>query len=429
MNFQDWTEKARVVETEIAAAGSIERKPLTTALCRLHLLALEAPLAVYSAYERIQEAVLRKQTIARMKQIANGNHRWTPSANNAAVWMTALATQIRAVDELLYSEAPTDFGDPDSELDDWRCPSTGMTVVPCPNKLPPARLEGRPYLKRGILRHRLLPREVGGLEVLPVRLDLREYGAKSGFAASLFSNLRLETRETRPGNFIADSVTFDDADKTLADQIDESMNADCAGIVWPELTIDAVTRSKICALLKDRTIAEDDEFPLHWVVAGSWHEPIEGGFANRATILDGYGRVMRSFDKVVPFRDDAGRLEDITSGDCIPILIGEKKLIALAICRDFCDRASQTSPFVALPVDLFVVPSMGKDTTMIAHLNMASEVQAKTGALAFVVQQTDVRQATGGELGFVLPMPPSLKYVNHNSLKINHKWSFSSEPD
>ncbi|MGY2811946.1 hypothetical protein [Bradyrhizobium sp. USDA 4506] len=424
MNFKDWTDKARSLESELASTSSIERKPLTTALSRLHLLACEAPIAVLSAYERIQEAPLRRLVAARMEWIVRGDHRWTPDSDAAAVWMMALAVQIRAVDDLLYTTAPTDFGDPDSGLDDWRCPVTGMIVVPRPRNLPPSRLDGRPYLKRGTLRHRLLPREVGGLDVLPLRVDLRASGEKNGLAASLFSNLRLTTRQTREGNFIAESVSFDDIEATLDAQIDQSMQHGCAGVVWPELTIDPAIRSRICGMLKERTIIKEDKFPLHWLVAGSWHELTDRGFANRATVLDGYGRVLHRFDKVIAARDEDGRLEDIVSGEYIPVLITETKLIGLAICRDFCDRASQTSPYLALPVDLFVVPSMGEDSTMTAHLNVAAEVQAKTGALAFVVQQTDTRQATERELGFVLPMPPSPGSIASKSLKVKNKWIF-----
>ncbi|MCA1536148.1 hypothetical protein I6F21_26820 [Bradyrhizobium sp. NBAIM03] len=427
MNFQEWIDKARNLEAEIAAAPSIEKKPLTTVLCRLHLLACEAPIPVLAAYERLSEATLKHLTGRRIETMTRGTHRWTPRSLSPEDWMLSLGSQIRAVDEYLYTTSGTDFGDPDSELDEWRCPSTNMLVVPRPRNLQDSRLAGRPYLKRGILRHRLLPSEVGGLEVVPIRIDLREAGEKSGVAASLFSNLQLFTRETREGNFIAENVTFDDIDETLDNQIEQSMSNGCAGIVWPELTIDQSTRLKICDLLRKRTIASDDEFPLHWLLAGSWHEETDVGYFNRATVLDGYGRVIRSFDKIVPARDEKGRLEDIRSGECIPVLITDSQLIGLAICRDFCDRASMTSPYLTLPVDFFAVPSMGEESTMVAHLNVAAEVQAKTGARALVVQQTDARLASQKELGYVLPLPPSPASISVNSLKSLMKWQFVSE--
>lgn len=427
MNFQEWIDKARDLEAEIAASPSIEKKPLTVILCRLHLLACEAPLPVQAAYERLAESQLRQQAARRIEAMTRGIHRWTlPNTSTAEAWMSSLAAQIRAVDELLYTTAGTDFGDPDSELEDWRCSSTKMLVVPRPKNLPESRLNGRPYLKRGTLRHRLLPPEVGGLEIVPVRIDLRALGTKSGIAASLFSNLQLATHQTREGNFIADGIAADDVDGTLANHIRRSMEGDCAGIVWPELTIDPEARRKICELLRQR-IVEEDELPLHWVLAGSWHEETGTGYVNRARVLDGYGRELKTFDKIVPARDEAGRLEDIKSGEFIPVVITDHQVIAMAICRDFCDRASVVSPYLTLQVDFFVVPSMGEKSTMLAHLNVAAEVQAKTGARALVVQQTDARLASENELGYVLPMPQAPAGIQVNSLKSKAEWQSVSE--
>jgi len=423
MNFKEWIAEAKVAEAEIAFGFVLERAPLTAALARLHLAAFAAPYTVLDAYRRIGEDRLRKAAVRQMERLVRGDFRWTPTADSADEWIWALAVQIRAVDELLYNTAPTDFGDPPEDLEDWRCAVSGMYVVPREKRLDAQHLDGRPYLKRGTLRHRIVPPEVGGLEVKLLRLDLRERGGQSGAAAALFANLRLSTRESSPGNFLAEAVSFDDAEITLKEQVDQSLDSGCAGVVWPELTVDGSARRKISDLLRDRTVEGEDEFPLQWVVAGSWHELEGDSFRNRATVLDGYGRTVHRYDKIVPAQDNSGRFEDIRPGDHIPILVTDTALIALAVCRDFCDRASVDSPYLRLPVDLFVVPSMGQASTMSAHQNVAAEVQAKTGALTFVVQQTDIREATERELGFVLPMLGAPASVSAKSLKTKEIWS------
>ncbi|MET4214213.1 hypothetical protein [Bradyrhizobium sp. LA2.1] len=427
MNFSDWIAAAKAVEADIAKDFVLQRGPMMTALVRLHLLACEAPLVILDAYRRLVERTLRIATSRRIDRLFAGHLRWTPTTQNPDDWILALAVQIRAIDELLYNSVQTDFGDPAEDLSDWRCPETGMFVVPRERRLEDAQLEGRRYLKRGMLRHRIIPPEVGGFEVRLLRIDLRERGEKSGAAASLFANLRLSTRETRANNFIAHAVSFDDAENTLVEQITQSVDSGCAGVVWPELTVDESTRRQIADLLRERTVLGEDEFPLHWLVAGSWHEPEDAIFRNRATVLDGYGRTLHRYDKIIPAQDRSGRFEDIRPGDHIPILVTDTTLVALAVCRDFCDRATIQSPYLGLPVDLFVVPSIGGASTMAAHLNVAAEVKAKTGALTFVVQQTDFREAANSEFGFVLPMPEAPAEMSLKSLESKEIWSLHQD--
>ena len=79
---------------------------------------------------------------------------------------------------------------------------------------------------------------------------------------------------------------------------------------------------------------------------------------------------------------------------------------ASAICKDFCDRAV-ASPFAELPVDLILVPSMGRASTLAGHLANAENLRLRTGTIVFVVQQlpgTTADPAQAGEeiLGHVL---------------------------
>ena len=60
--------------------------------------------------------------------------------------------------------------------------------------------------------------------------------------------------------------------------------------------------------------------------------------------------------------------------------------MGFAICKDFCDRAVAL-PFAELPVDLMLVPSIGRTSTLAGHLANVEDLRLRTGAVVLVVQQ------------------------------------------
>lgn len=71
-------------------------------------------------------------------------------------------------------------------------------------------------------------------------------------------------------------------------------------------------------------------------------------------------------------------------------------MVAIGICRDFCERIDPNpNPFAALDADLFLIPSMGNKTTMRGHLETAREIALKYRASAFVAQQSESKRPAG----------------------------------
>jgi predicted amidohydrolase len=181
----------------------------------------------------------------------------------------------------------------------------------------------------------------------------------------------------------------------------------CFAAVWPELTMPPDARQALARQLAFEALRHGPDRPLRLVVAGSWHEPREeGGWSNLARILGRTGEVLCSYAKFSAFHDEAWGEEAILRGDELPVVVTGDLVVGLAICKDFCDRAV-ASPFADLPVDLILVPSMGRASTLAGHLANAENLRLRTGTIVFVVQQlpgttANPAQAGGEILGHVL---------------------------
>jgi predicted amidohydrolase len=131
-----------------------------------------------------------------------------------------------------------------------------------------------------------------------------------------------------------------------------------------------------------------DHNDLQVLVAGSWHVERGGKWWNSAPILDGYGKVLATYEKLTPFYSAGIGYEDVTLGAGIPVIVTDDYVVAIAICKDFCDL-SRVADLAQLDVDLFLVPSMGGDSTMSGHQTMAKHLTVQRGSRAFVVQQPE----------------------------------------
>ncbi|GGF18091.1 hypothetical protein GCM10011611_24920 [Aliidongia dinghuensis] len=95
---------------------------------------------------------------------------------------------------------------------------------------------------------------------------------------------------------------------------------------------------------------------------------------------------MFAFGKNRRFSFD-GLTEDINVYGKVHIIATDRELIALAICKDFCDKA-RAVPAISLDVDLVLVLSMGRPNTMTAHRDVADDMKVRFGTRTVIVQQS-----------------------------------------
>ncbi len=224
------------------------------------------------------------------------------------------------------------------------------------------------------------------------------------FGGALFRGLDLEESEgLDEDRFLISGVVCADQLSALNDGIAQAHSDACAVLTFPELTIPPDLRERIRDALQigDARVAGTDGVPhlIPLVVAGSWHEPSNGQWRNVATIFDGYGREVARHAKLLPYIDETGRLEAITSGDALTVLVSEDALLAVGICRDFCERGAGLNSYALLDVDIFLITSFGDGKTMAGHFQTATDVQIRYRAQVFITQQTMPNPE--GILGFI----------------------------
>jgi hypothetical protein len=289
---------------------------------------------------------------------------------------------------------------------------------------------GEPYSRRGLRHHAVLPMEVGGLRVRPVPLPSGPPpGGRLALGAALFRQPELRLRAVEDGprgrGFLAEGFAAQDVAATIERQATAAFAEGCFAAVWPELTMPPEARQALSRHLALEALRHGPDRPLRLVVAGSWHEPREeGGWANLARILGRTGEVLCSYAKFAAFHDEAWGEEAIRRGEELPVVVTGDLVVGFAICKDFCDRAV-ASPFGDLPLDLVLVPSMGRAATLAGHLANAEDLRLRTGTIVFVVQQlpeTAADPVRAGEevLGHVLlsrrkaaPVPQASTWAVH----------------
>lgn len=169
-------------------------------------------------------------------------------------------------------------------------------------------------------------------------------------------------------------------------------------IVWPELTIDDDALGTLQDELAAAALREGHGPEV--VVAGSWHRQHGDHLRNSAPVLDATGNEHAHHWKSVLFIGAQVRQEMVEPGDEILVLACDRFLASVAICKDYCDLATE-APWPFLDVDLLLVPSMGGRSTMDGHVARAAQDVISHGLRVFVVQQGD----HGSSPSFVLPAP------------------------
>lgn len=345
----------------------------------------------------------------------------------------AIGGALRALEHLL---AELDLGslppDPDN---DWRVEEDGQAFLIIPvervawREKKPTDRDFRPFSQRGVGRLRVVPAIVDGARV---RLypAYRVFGKRHplNFGAALFPAVVFEEATTQT-HFRITSVSGRGMRKLVDEACRNAHQQACQVMVFPELTINDSLLNRIVDSLRAKDWDDDattsSASTPSIVVAGSWHVPVEGGYANVATVLDGDGEVLLKHQKRYAYRDEHGRAEDIISGAELAILLTGEGLFAVGICLDFCHRGL-TTPYGRLDVDFVLVPSCGNTSTMDGHLRTAKDLVDGTKTRSFIVQQAYPRPGRG--LGYVLHPGMDLSEMTGKKLMTSRRWDVFPVP-
>jgi hypothetical protein len=269
---------------------------------------------------------------------------------------------------------------------DWQPPGYPCFVVPVRRdyRCEDSKERGR----RATRCHAIVPAGLGALRVdlvlhpeVATRGDARSWA----YGAAMFDGMTI-TVDHGDDQFRVSGAPVTGADAIIAEQVAGAQGYGCDALVWLELTVPEDRLEAIRRILGTEPLADARRVPL--VLAGSWHLEVSGRWVNRATVLRSRGRPLLHYDKrrQYPFEN---RREAIDAGGVLPVIVMEDRLVSLAICRDFCDDCAE-DVYDELGIDLVLVPSMGRPTTMAAHDRSAKKLQSQQGAISFVVQQVPV---------------------------------------
>jgi hypothetical protein len=429
--LQIWKAEARKLGEAHGAIADVSRDVLRRVLIQLNLLFLKAPGEIRRAYKNLSEKRLAVSQQQRTDVVNSGSLGWTlPEHDDAASIAEALGGQIRAIDWRLFRQA-SQFP---FEVSYWLAEGDEFYVIPR-SGVSKDRLskKGQPYEKRGMFNHRIVPSEIDGYRVEVVesrtlRLSATADPSEWIMGACVFAGLDPRPKFTHVNDdkyFIIDHLICDTANDTVDEQMEKALADNCMAVVWPELSVPPPLRQRIEDRLRRVDIVDTRERP-EIVVAGSWHEPKEGGHVNRAHIYDGYGKHLAVYDKIEPYYDSRWGTEKISPGKTLCILATEAALIGFAICLDFCEVNS--NPFTELDIDLMLVPSMGNDETMRGHQLTAKRISVRFGARSFVVQQITETEYKDGRLGIILPPIQKPDMVSVEKLGQNEVWKSYNWP-
>ena len=409
MNLEDWTASALTLAAAHTELSEISEPVVRDALVDTHQLMRNAPNSIIDSYRRINEIDLITATEKKVDEISKGDFNWLRiDTTDQHDWSWTLGVQIRAFDSALLTLARTHYGPPGDPNVSYSS-TAGALVIPRKHLSVPsaANRNGQSFSRRGLLYHRILPKEINGYKVSLVWHDtiLPAFSRKAEvitMGAALFADLSIKTAHDTINGFVVTDVDCRDPEGTVTQQVTASIVDGCFGVSWPELTVPPRLRQHIVTLLKERALDSDPRPAPQVLIAGTWHEEQDGRTINLATVLNGYGETKLVFQKLIPFIDRELGPERIVRGEKLPILVTDEYLIAFAICRDYCDLSLKL-PYPELDVDLVFVPSMGDENTMAGHQVTAKLIRVLYGARTFVVQQAIPSIAT--ELGLVLPFP------------------------
>ncbi|WOH57800.1 hypothetical protein [Bradyrhizobium sp. BWC-3-1] len=405
VEFGAWKERARALATTHATVNDFSAENLRRVLVQLNGLFLSSTGPVLKAYRAMADGRIAGRERKFTDALATGSIAWTLPDGLEEIAET-IGGLIRAVDWTLGQYRSQWPKEPSQWIVD------NCYVIPRDSVSTARSLsQTQPYQRRGLVFHRIIPKEIDGyaVEVFNGRTLHCSAADKSNWkmGACLFEELKLDTDVSEhlgEKRFVVKGANSPYADAVVEEQITKCLDEECVAVVWPELAVPPKLRGRIKALLQDRDVA-DDRLPPEVVVAGTWHEATKEGVVNRALVFDGYGIERLVYDKIAPFSGGGWGKEDITPGTKLCVLATEAAIIGFAICLDFCDADAETNPFTKMDIDLMLIPSMGNDQTMEGHQTTAAQMGVKFGTRTFVVQHITDTEFKDGRIGAILPMP------------------------
>ncbi|MCJ8057154.1 hypothetical protein GB928_027830 [Shinella curvata] len=259
------------------------------------------------------------------------------------------------------------------------------------NRAPKNRLAkgGEPFYRRAFKRARMLPSKIG-----KYRIDLKVHDDAAGrvrmaagkpfqLGAAVFDKLEFDLDYDNDNHFVVTSTSCPGHFASLVGGIERASKEDCAGAIYPELTLpSSMIQDLRLALASDQIITDGMSF----VVAGSSHEKREDQlYENESVMLDMIGAPIARHKKLYRY-SEVGIQERIETGDTITVVLLADRAVSTAICLDYCN-IFDNPPFDHLDVDLLIVPSCGGVTTMRRHEDKAKFLYDQSKMKTVVVQQ------------------------------------------
>jgi hypothetical protein len=226
-------------------------------------------------------------------------------------------------------------------------------------------------------------------------------GQGQALGAALIPGMKVQFDEQDNGTLRAVSAPCDNEEAIFEEQLAGAYVEPMLAVAWPELSMPADRRARLQTGMKARSLKAEPLDGPTITVAGSWHEDEGKVVRNIMRVLDKSGNERLAFVKITTFVG-GGLTEANVPGDTIPVLINNDALVTFAVCSDFCDMAIPP-PYLALDVDLLVVPSLGTEAALNGHETNSRRFQILFGTSTFLVQQNERSDIP---VGWVLPHCP-----------------------
>lgn len=371
-------------------------------------------------FESFTEAMLRDPEGERAGAVADGEVRVIEGADPRDTLLDA-ARLLRALEQNAVEISHYLESDIDNDLETaWRTADGRHYVVPRITAL--TAVDGKPFLRRALLHHRIIPTQIEGFAVrlhrstmaAETRLaELERTMPPRAYGAALFPGLEVTLAHPDPDSFTVEGLRGFDAETRIAEHLRAARTAGCSAIIWGELTMPEASVAQVRAVLADGAL--DGHPAYRYLVVGSWHRLVDGRMRNVAQILDGLGEPLFDVLKWAKFSIGAQR-EAIVPGDEVHVLICEDELMVCAICRDFLQSTCDV-PYRKLNVDVAIVPSMVPSiddvATLRGHAETANVMRVRFGTRTMVVAQPAVPgDGVDGQL-LAFPAKPAIADATH----------------
>lgn len=132
---------------------------------------------------------------------------------------------------------------------------------------------------------------------------------------------------------------------------------------------------------------DDQQHNLSLILPGTFHERHDKHRYNHGSLFNKYGKTILEHRKLKKFGDH-NEYESIDTGDKIELLDTPIGLVAIPICLDFCEEADPLkSLWETIGPEWFLVPAMGKKSSISAHVKRAESLHRLCGAVSVLANQ------------------------------------------